>query len=137
MVICALGVLLASNPRAMRTDQGGETLTGVEWVTGKGFESSWKTWSSSGSSSLLGLEEEDDVEEEACWGSSSQKKKMKSRWCSPSVSISGDAPARLRRGRASMVRVEEEELLHGFARERGCLGRVGGRERESRGVLGR
>ena len=29
-----------------------------------------------------------------------------------------------------MVRVEEGELLHGFARERGCLGRVGGRERE-------
>jgi len=33
-----------------------------------------------------------------------------------------------------MVRVEEGELLHGFARERGCLGRVGGREREQRGA---
>ena len=94
MVICALGVLLASNPRAMRMDRGGETLTGVEWVTGKGFESSWKTWSSSGSSSLVGFEEEDEVEEEACWGSSSPRKKMKSRWCSPSASISGEAPAR-------------------------------------------
>ena len=30
-----------------------------------------------------------------------------------------------------MARVEEGKLLHGFARERGCLGRVGGRERES------
>ena len=39
-------------------------------------------------------------------------------------------PVVLRRGRASMARVEEGELLHGFARERGCLGRVGGRERE-------
>ena len=29
-----------------------------------------------------------------------------------------------------MARVDEGELLHGFARERGCLGRVGGRERE-------
>ena len=38
-------------------------------------------------------------------------------------------PVVLRRGGASMVRVEEGELLHGFARERGCLGRVGGRER--------
>ena len=74
MVICALGVLLASNPRAMRMDRGGETLTGVEWVTDKGFKwvtdkgfkLSRKTWSSSGSSSLLGLEEEDEVEEEAC-----------------------------------------------------------------------
>ena len=28
-----------------------------------------------------------------------------------------------------MARVEEGELLHGFARESGCLGRVGGRER--------
>ena len=82
MVICALGVFLASNPRAMRMDRGGETLTGVEWVTGKGFESSWKTWSSSGSSSLLGLEEEDEVEEEACWGSSSPRKKRRSGWCS-------------------------------------------------------
>jgi len=96
MLIYALGVLLASNPRAMRMDWGGETLTGVEWVTGKGFKSSGKAWSSSGSSSLLGLEEEDEVEEEACWGSSSPRKKMKSRWCSPSTSISGDAPARWR-----------------------------------------
>jgi len=39
-------------------------------------------------------------------------------------------PVMLRRGRASMARVEEGELLHGVARERGCLGRVGGRERE-------
>ena len=74
MVICALGVLLASNPRAMQMDRGGETLTGVEWVTGKGFESSWKTWSSSGSSSLLWLEEEDEVEEEAYWGKVFPKK---------------------------------------------------------------
>ena len=74
MVICALGVLLASNPRAMRMDRGRETLTGVEWVTGKGFESSWKTWSSSGSSSLVGFDEEDEVEEEACWGKVFPKK---------------------------------------------------------------
>ena len=46
-------------------------------------------------------------------------------------------PVVLRRGGASMVRVEEGELLHGFARERvfGESGRE--RERESRGVLGR
>ena len=91
MLICALCVFLASNPRAMRMDRGGETLTGVEWVTGKGFKSLGKAWSSSGSSSLLRLEEEDEVEEEACWGRSSPRKKMKSRWCSPSA-------ARLRRG---------------------------------------
>ena len=82
MVICALGVLLASNPRAMRMDRGGKTLTGVEWVTGKGFKSSEKAWSSSGSSSLLGLEEEDEVEEEACWGNSSPRKKRRSGWYS-------------------------------------------------------
>ena len=50
-------------------------------------------------------------------------------------------PVVLRRGGASMVRVEEGELLHGFARERGCLGRLGGRERElgegSQGMEGR
>ena len=96
MVICALGVFLASNPRAMRMDRGGETLTGIEWITGKGFKSSGKAWSSSGSSSLLGLEEEDEVEEEACWGSSSPRKKRRSGWCSSSASISGDAPARRR-----------------------------------------
>ena len=82
MVICALGVFLASNSRAMRMDRGGETLTGVEWVTGKGFKSSGKAWSSSGSSSLFGLEEEDEIEEEACWGSSSPSKKRRSGWCS-------------------------------------------------------
>ena len=43
-------------------------------------------------------------------------------------------PVMLRRGRASMARVEEGELLHGFVRERGCLGRVGGRERAQRGA---
>ena len=58
-------------------DRGGETLTGVEWVTGKGFKSSGKAWSSSGSSSLLGLEEENEVEEEACWGSSPPRKKRR------------------------------------------------------------
>ena len=89
MVICALGVFLASNPRAMRMDRGGETLTGVEWVTGKGFKSSGKDWSSSGSSSLLELEEEDEVEEEICWGSSSPKKKRRSGWCSSSASFPG------------------------------------------------
>jgi len=82
MVICALGVFLASNSRAMRMDRGGETLTGVEWVTGKGFKSSGKAWSSSESSSLLRLEKEDEVEEEACWGSSSPRKKRRSGWCS-------------------------------------------------------
>ena len=49
------------------------------------------------------------------------------------VQLLGDVlrrpPVMLWRGRASMARVEEGELLHGFARERGCLGRVGGRER--------
>ena len=89
MVICALGVFLASNPRAMRMDRGGETLTGVEWVTGKGFKSSGKAWSSSGSSSLLGLEEENEVEEEACWGSSSPRKKRRSGRCSSPASFFG------------------------------------------------
>ena len=82
MVICALGVFLASNPWAMRMDRGGEILTGVEWVTGMGFKSSGKAWSTSRSSSLLGLEEENEVEEEACWGSSSPRKKRRSGWCS-------------------------------------------------------
>ena len=55
-------------------DRGGETLTSVECVTSKGFKSSGEAWSSSGSSSLLGLEEENEVEEEACWGKVFPKK---------------------------------------------------------------
>jgi len=99
MVICALGVFLASNPRAMQMDRGGETLTGVEWVTGKGFKLSGKAWSSSGLSSLLGLEEENEVEEEACWGSSPQGRRGDRGGAvrrHRSLASSGGAPARWR-----------------------------------------
>ena len=48
----------------------------------------------------------------------SPRKKMKSRWCSSSASISGEAPARLQRGgEASMVE-ERVKLLHGLGLER-------------------
>ena len=39
-------------------------------------------------------------------------------------------PVVLRRGGGASMVGEMGKLLHGFARERGCLGRVGGRERE-------
>ena len=53
--------------------------------------------------------------EEEAWGSS---KERKGGWRSSSASISGVAPAKLRRGGPLMVE-EKGELLHGLVREKG------------------
>jgi len=63
-------------------------------------------------------------EEGEAWGSS---KEVRSRWCSSPASISGDPPAKLRRGGASMVE-GRRGLLQDLGREREGEEREGGEE---------